>query len=156
MQMGITPQSMWGNRRDADGNDHAKYVGESARSACERFTEHIKDAEAMKKGSHIWKHWTIQHAGKRTEFQFKILGFFTSPLERQVAESVWIAVRGATMILNSKMEYNRSTLPRIISIDVPYEETLGDSSREIGQEWNEDDKVDDLFEDEGEWKIKLS
>ena len=47
------------------GNSKAKYVGESARSGCERFGEHMDDAAKMKPGSHIFKHWSVQHGGEQ-------------------------------------------------------------------------------------------
>ena len=45
--------------RDGEGRDGALYIGESARSPNKRFDEHIGDARAKKKSSHIWKHWPI-------------------------------------------------------------------------------------------------
>ena len=51
----------------------AMYVGESARSAKERFAEHWDDAEKKKADSHMHKHWQNQHGGRRTEFLFTIV-----------------------------------------------------------------------------------
>ena len=44
----------------------------------------MEDANLEKKGSHMWKHWTVQHSGNKTEFKFEILGFYSSLVERQV------------------------------------------------------------------------
>merc|ERR1711888_294878 len=44
----------------------AKYVGESARSAKERFGEHWEDALKKKPDSHIFKHWESKHDGRQT------------------------------------------------------------------------------------------
>ena len=104
----------------------AVYVGESARSASERMTEHMENARDRRADSHIYKHWSIQHAGKETKFSFKILGFFDAPLERQVGEAVRIALTGAGSILNSKSVFNRNPLPRIVAQDVVEETNLGD------------------------------
>ena len=73
----------------------------------------MEDAEKEKKGSHIYKHWSVHHGGVRTRFSFKILSFYESPLERQVGEFVRIDRTGATRILNSKAAYSRSRVPRI-------------------------------------------
>ena len=40
-----------------DGVKMAMYVGETARSAKERFSEHWDDAMKQKQDSHIYKHW---------------------------------------------------------------------------------------------------
>ena len=63
-----------------------------------------------------------------------MIGHFKTALERQVSESVRIERTGAVRILNSKMEYSRSTLPRIKSVDVEPELTLGDSDRVVENE----------------------
>ena len=57
--------------------------------------EHVDDAESGKKDSHMFKHWSTQHEGEKTSFSFKIISFFSSPLERQVAEAVRIFNTGA-------------------------------------------------------------
>ena len=48
------------------GKSKARYVGESARSIKERFNEHVEDGENERKDSHMWKHWTMHHAGTKT------------------------------------------------------------------------------------------
>ena len=82
----------------------ARYVGESARSAKERFAEHWDDALKKKPDSHIYKHWQNKHNGKETAFKFKIISFHNTPLDRQVSEAVRIARTGAEKILNCKGE----------------------------------------------------
>ena len=73
----------------------------------------LADAVCGRKDSHIHKHWVNKHQGKQTKFSFKILNFFSSALERQVAEAVRILKTGAERILNSRGEFNRCSLPRI-------------------------------------------
>ena len=116
----------------------ARYVGESARSAKERFGEHWDDAMKKRPDSHIYKHWQNQHGGQKTAFKFKVVSFHNSPLDRQVSEAVRIARTGAGKILNSKGEYNRCELPRIISVDTREIPTLGDSEN-LGE--NEDQET---------------
>ena len=60
---------------DKAGKARALYVGETARSGNERYNEHVEDADAGKKDSHMYKHWSLHHGGKRTRFQFNILEF---------------------------------------------------------------------------------
>ena len=66
----------------------AKYVGESARSAKERFGEHWEDARKGSPDSHIFKHWQNVHGGKETRFTFEIISLHNSALDRQVSEAV--------------------------------------------------------------------
>ena len=49
--------------------------------------------------------------GVETPFKFEIIGFFKTPLERQVAEAVRLQRTGAVKILNSKSVYSRSSIP---------------------------------------------
>merc|ERR1712030_284253 len=105
----------------------AKYVGESARSAKERFGEHWEDARKGRPDSHIYKHWQNQHGGTQTEFKFKIISFHVSALDRQIAEAVRISRTGAEKILNSKGEYNRCQVPRIVMVDTREIQFLGDT-----------------------------
>ena len=127
-----------------DGVPKARYVGESARSANERFNEHIDDAKKARKDSHIYKHWVNHHGGRETQFQFEVVGFFNTPLERQVTEAVRIIRTGADKILNSKAVFSRSRIPRIVAMDTVVEENLGDCMRDM-----EGELVDDeVFEGE--------
>ena len=77
-------------------------MGESSRSSSERYNEHIEDNDKAAKDSHMFKHWQNQHGGRRTSFKFKVLGFYKTALERQVAEAVRIERTGATKIMIKK------------------------------------------------------
>ena len=101
----------------------------------------MKDARLRRPGSHIRKHWSVQHQGVETRFEVEVVGQFRTPLERQVSEAVRIERTGATRILNSKAEYSRSSLPRIRSVDTEVETTLGDSGRLADED--EDEPVED-------------
>ena len=68
---------------DAKGEPTVKYVGETARSGSERWGDHMRDARNKAPDSHVYKHWQNEHAGRETEFQFQIIKFFSSPLDRQ-------------------------------------------------------------------------
>ena len=75
------------------------------------------------------KHWRIHHGGTRTRFKVEIIGFFSSALERQVAESVRIDKCGAERILNSKSVFSRSSVPRLVAVDTVEVDTLGDTEK---------------------------
>ena len=116
---------------DAKGEPTVKYVGETARSGSERWGNHMRDARNKANDSHIYNHWQSEHAGRETEFQFQIVKFFNSPLERQVSEAVRIERTGAHKILNTKGVYNRSSLPKLVALDSKEEETIGDTGKTI-------------------------
>merc|ERR1711888_396274 len=64
-------------------------------------------------------------------FQFQIIKFFSSPLDKQVSEAVRIERTGAQKVLNSKAGYNRARLPRIVAEYTKEEETIGDTGKTI-------------------------
>ena len=102
----------------------ALYVGESARTARERLNGaggHLEDYRENRDKSHMFKHWQDCHSGeKRPEFGVKVIKSFTSCLMRQLWESVRIRRRSleeGVQILNSKGEYSRCSLPRLVVED---------------------------------------
>ena len=104
-----------------------KYVGETARSAYERGLEHQIALERMEEDSHMMKHIANIHQDKEiseVEFGMRVVSFTRSALERQVLESVKIQEeRRENIILNSKSEYSRCTIPRLTAKmgDVDYD-----------------------------------
>ena len=68
--------------------------------------------------------------GVETRFSFKIISFFSSPLERQVGEAVRILRTGAEQVLNSKSENNRCKIPRIVAKDDKEVLSLGDTEQQ--------------------------
>ena len=120
-----------------------KYVGESARSAYERGLEHQVDLQRLEEDSHMLKHIARNHQDKRiseVEFGMRVISFTRSALERQVLESVKIQEeRSKNLILNSKSEYSRCTIPRLTSKmgDVEYDKQRELEKREeLEQEMN--------------------
>jgi hypothetical protein len=87
------------------------YVGESI---YEQAKEHVADRVKESEDSHQIKHWLTSHEELLAPrgFIFKIIKTFQDPLSRQLAESVWIDLRGEN-ILNSKAEYLRCRVPRL-------------------------------------------
>ena len=61
------------------------------------------------------KHQAIEHEGEDLEFIFKVVSHHRTALSRQVREAVRIGRRGgAGRILNSRSEFNRCHIPRLI------------------------------------------
>ena len=73
------------------------------------------------------KHQLLTHQGEEPEFIVRAVSFHKTALDRQVSEAVRIRRRGGEgRVLNSKAEFNRSYIPRLvveerddINLDVP-------------------------------------
>ena len=96
-----------------------KYIGETGRSVFERSAEHLYDADQLKPASHILRHFIDKHEGENREemeFRIKVLKYAKTSFERQIGESVLIQEhRKFHFLLNSKSEYNRCALPRLVT-----------------------------------------
>ena len=91
------------------------YVGESSRSIKERGGEHWAAFRSKNQDSHILKHQMMIHPGEEPEFILRISSFYKTALERQVGEAVRIRRRGGQgAVLNSKAEFDRCRIPRLI------------------------------------------
>ena len=92
------------------------YVGESSRSIYERSKEHWEDWRSKSSKSHILKHQELAHGGAEDPlFIMRPVKYFRTALSRQVGEAVRIMRRGgACSILNSKSEYDRCRIPRLV------------------------------------------
>ena len=90
-------------------------MGESDRSFLERAEEHWEDAIARKKDRHMIKHWVNSHMElpEPPKFNSKVVYRFEDSLTRQISKSVRIDLRVGG-ILNSKTEYSRCRLPRLV------------------------------------------
>ena len=99
----------------AEGKESV-YVGESSRSSYERGKEHSEDYQNQTEDSHMEKHAMTSHnQEERPSFAMKVVKVHFSALSRQIHESVRIRRRAiGSTILNSKSEYNRCRLPRLV------------------------------------------
>ena len=90
------------------------YIGETARSLCERANEHLDKARNISEDSMIVRHWLQEHAGDENmpQFFFKVISRHTSPLSRQVEEAILISTSEAELI-NNKEEMIHNSLPRL-------------------------------------------
>ena len=96
------------------------YVGETSRSIFERSREHWDDWRSRKEESHIRRHQEAEHGGDGApKFIMRVVKFSKTALSRQIGEAVRIGRRGgAGRILNSKSEYNRWKIPRLVIEEV--------------------------------------
>ena len=95
------------------------YVGETSRSVQERALEHWRDARKGDEKSHMTRHQAMEHSGEPPEFIFKVVGQHRTALNRQIHEAVRIRRRGgAASILNSKGEWSRCHIPRLVVEEV--------------------------------------
>ena len=92
------------------------YVGETSRSLYERSREHWDLFEKGSTDSHIWKHHWLHHQGAgRPKMIFKVVKYYRTALSRQVGEAIQIRARGGEgEILNSKGEFNRCSITRLV------------------------------------------
>ena len=92
-----------------------RYIGETSRSSFERASEHMRDLRDMDPGSHLLKHIIQKHMDNWSdvEFRMKILSTHFTAFNRHISKAVLINKNKGPYLLNSKSEYNRSSLPSI-------------------------------------------
>ena len=94
------------------------YVGETARSGWERATEHVRNYRKRLEDSCLEKHASDSHKGeRRPKFAMKVVKQYETAFRRQIAEAVRIRTRArepGVTVLNSKGEYSRCELPRLV------------------------------------------
>ena len=91
------------------------YVGETSRSIYERSKEHWGAWRGKSDKSHIWKHQVDVHGGAPPKFYMRVVRFYKTALSRQIGEAVRIRRRGGGgSILNSKAEFDRCKIPRLV------------------------------------------
>ena len=123
------------------------YVGEPSRSMHERMKEHWGAWRSKKEDSHMFIHQQNEHGGAEEPiFQVRAVQFYKSALTRQLGEAVRIRRRGgAGMILNSKSEYDRCKIPRLVLEEDTSKEQEEIESRELQS------LLESLNEEEEEW-----
>ena len=104
-----------GELKHANTTVPSLYVGETARSIYERAREHWEDYKSKSSDSHIYKHHVLHHnSEEEPKFIMKVVGYHATALSRQVGEAVRIGRRGGGSLLNSKSEFNRCSIVRLI------------------------------------------
>ena len=118
----------------------AEYTGESSRTAYLRGCEHQDGLRQRSDKNAMWKHCVEHHESEEVLFKMKVIRGHKSPLTRQVHEGVEIGHSTATVIMNSKSEWNGTRIPRIV-VEVGeqiHEEEGGEQPRQIGGKWKEE------------------
>ena len=101
-----------------------KYVGETSRSLYERGFEHQSDYHNLSIKSHMLKHKVEKHTEEEIDnikFGIRIIKTANTSFKRQIFESVLIQASRQHHLLNSRSEYNRCAVPRLMC-------KLGDSA----------------------------
>ena len=112
--------------------DGSLYVGESSRSIYERSKEHWSDYRGGLEKSHIKRHQDLSHNGEEPHFVMRTVAFYRTALSRQIGEAVRIRRRGGAMsILNSKSEFDRCHIPRLVMEEEDEEEIRAREQKEI-------------------------
>ena len=122
-----------------------KYVGESARSLYERGFEHQHAMTQLRQDSHMLKHALDKHEDEdytTIKFGIRAMVYCRSSFERQITEACKIQVeRRHHEILNSRAEYNRSAVPRLMT-------KLGDREyKKYGEEMKEEKIREEIIEE---------
>ena len=94
-----------------------KYIGETNRSVYERGWEHQNDYSNLSTKSHMLKHAVEMHQGEgmmNVKFGMKVVRFLKTAWDRQILESCEIQGNRGHHLLNSRSEYNRCALPRMM------------------------------------------
>ena len=128
------------------------YIGESSRSAYERGFEHLEKLTSLNSKSQMLRHVVDKHENENVEkvqWGMRIIKYMKSAFERQIEEAVTIERKAKEgEILNSKCEYNQTTLPRLIT-------RIGDREAEI-KEWEKEIRKEKEYEEKMEEKIRTS
>ena len=128
------------------------YTGETALTLRERMVGvkgegargggHLNNYEKGLEKSHMTKHWLNCHRGEeKPKYDVKIIKTFTSCMVRQLWEAIRIRrrlqeqARGDVRLLNSRSEYNRCSVPRLV-VEDSYEKAASDEDAEKEEERN--------------------
>ena len=129
------------------------FLGESSRTIYERSKEHWGALRSKAESSHMWKHQLEEHNGEEPKFYMRVVDHFRTALSRQVAEAVRIRRRGgAGSILNSKAEFNRCRIPRLV---VEEQDTKLLEEEQLREQKELEDFLDSQMEDWGSREIAV-
>ena len=92
----------------------SEYEGETGSNGYTRGVEHLSALRLEDEENAPWKHCQIYHNGTQAEFSITVLKVHRTSMVRQINEAVRIIISKAECILNSKSEWNKAPLVRII------------------------------------------
>ena len=131
------------------------YTGESKMTPMERSGNHLDDYRLGLASSHMYKHYMNKHRQdkKRPEFKMIAVKYFKSAFIRQLSEAVRLRRRTEQPhieVLNSRGEYSRTHLPRLMveSQNNPELENENDKeSVEVGSKLKSVDNIPRIDDD---------
>ena len=129
-----------------------KYVGETNRSIYERSWEHLNDLESLSVKSHLLKHAVEIHGQEELntlKFGMRVIRYAKSSFERQIFESVEIQANRHHHLLNSRSEFNRCALPRMMCKlgDKNFKENEREIERDMEKEMIQVSKIRELIKE---------
>ena len=100
----------------AEGH-RSTYVGESHKSFWDRSQEHLADLRSRSDSNSLVKHWNEIHGNMDAppKYQFQVLKKCKTSLERQIWEAIFIENENCEVTMNSKAEWGRNKIPRLIN-----------------------------------------
>ena len=95
----------------------AAYTGESGFSAYTRLLDHSKSIRRKEEENAFAKHLAEHHpdrVGEDGHFEFKLEKTFTKAMPRQITEAVKIHNSTASIVLNSRSEWEQPVTDRVV------------------------------------------
>ena len=100
-----------------DDDQKYRYIGESSRSIFERGKEHKSDLKYRRTRSHMLRHCEEIHTNENPdeiEFGMRLISSSRTAFERQLKEAVYIEMLSGPYLMNSRLEYSRCNIPKMI------------------------------------------
>jgi hypothetical protein len=138
-----------------------KYIGESNRSTFERGWEHQSDYTNLSTKSHMLKHAVEMHPEEgldKVEFGMKVIRYTKSAFERQILESVEIQSSRNHHLLNSRSEFNRCAIPRMMCKmgDKSFKKNEEDIEQDLAREEQQVSKIRDMVKERNKIRAETS
>ena len=138
-----------------------KYIGETNRSTFERGWEHQSDYTNLSTKSHMLKHAVEMHPEEgldKIEFGMKVIRYTKSAFERQILESVEIQSSRNHHLLNSRSEFNRCAIPRMMCKmgDKSFKKNEEDIEQDLAREEQQVSKIRDLVKERNKIRAETS
>ena len=89
------------------------YEGESGKNGFSRGLLHLDALRLEDEKNAHWKHCQLEHNSIQAEFKMTVLWSFAGFFERQVNETVRIAIFQGDLIPNGKSEWQQAPLVRV-------------------------------------------
>ena len=122
------------------------YIGESSRSAYERGFEHLNNYTSLNSKSQMLKHAVEDHSEMELDdvkWGMFILEYKRTSFERQIGEAVKIKEAASrTKILNSRSEWNQSSLPSLVMNINNKEQALREIQKEMREEKEQEEEIE--------------